>query len=111
VALFAELFNEMLVRDFAYCIYTALLACPDKLPAEPQRSGEETRKKSGGWDDNNKSQKSDEKKTESNTDNNTDKDGCSNGVKKETDKDSTSDTEVRNFFKIRYIFHSFHQLH
>jgi len=30
VSLFVELFNEMLIRDFGFCIYNALLACPDK---------------------------------------------------------------------------------
>ena len=34
VSLFAELFNEMLMRDFAFRIYRALVECPDKLKEE-----------------------------------------------------------------------------
>ena len=34
VSLFAELFNEMLMRDFAFRIYRALMESPDKLKEE-----------------------------------------------------------------------------
>lgn len=37
VSLFAELFNEMLMRDFAFRIYRALCECPEK-PAKEEVS-------------------------------------------------------------------------
>ena len=43
MSLFAELFNEMLFRDFGYCIYKALLACPVKEQGD--RKQDDSRKK------------------------------------------------------------------
>jgi len=102
VSLFAELFNEMLVRDFAYCIYSALLGCPDK-PAETQPRSDDSKKK--GRDDKTRgeSQKRDEKKTD---DNNADKDS-GNGVTKDTHKDSVGGTELKNSPEV-CVFHCFH---
>lgn len=45
VSLFAELFNEMLMRDFAFRIYRALCECPEK-PAKEEVS----RKDYSAWD-------------------------------------------------------------
>jgi len=39
VSLFAELFNEMLMRDFAFCIYKALVAAPDRREDDKKDHG------------------------------------------------------------------------
>ena len=84
VSLFAELFNEMLVRDFGFCIYNALLACPDNTQQDVKK--DDGRKK--GADKKGDSQKKDEKKC--------DKDNVDKGnieVKKEATKDRTRDDD------------------
>lgn len=73
VSLFAELFNEMLIRDFGYNIYKALSALPDKpkevIIEEKEKDKEkETKKDDGKSDDEPKEKKAkrdDESKTDS----------------------------------------------
>jgi hypothetical protein len=45
VSLFAELFNEMLMRDSAFLIYRALANIPEKPPKEKKKEKEEEKKK------------------------------------------------------------------
>ncbi|ELU05545.1 hypothetical protein CAPTEDRAFT_214786 [Capitella teleta] len=45
VSLFAELFNEMLMRDFGYNIYKALLAAPEKKEDEKEKKKEKKEEK------------------------------------------------------------------
>lgn len=67
VSLFAELFNEMLMRDFGFNIYRALFELPDKVKDDKKKREEE---KKGGGDssdkksDDAKSKKEDDKKKE-----------------------------------------------
>jgi len=88
VSLFAELINEMLIRDFAFCVYNALLACPDKARDNVKR--DDGRKK--GSDKRADSQKRDEKKSDKDNVDQRDKD--SSEVKKETKKDRDRDVDV-----------------
>ena len=45
VSLFAELFNEMLIRDFGFCIYNALVTCPHRAPVDDARHNKNDNKK------------------------------------------------------------------
>jgi malic enzyme len=45
VSLFAELFNEMLMRDSAFLIYRALANIPEKPPKEKKKEKEERKKR------------------------------------------------------------------
>ncbi|KAH9362568.1 hypothetical protein HPB48_015518 [Haemaphysalis longicornis] len=45
VSLFAELFNEMLIRDFGFNIYRALLAAPEQKEEKKKDAGKESDKK------------------------------------------------------------------
>lgn len=45
VSLFAELFNEMLMRDFAFRIYRALFECPEKPAKEEKKEKDEKKDK------------------------------------------------------------------
>lgn len=47
VSLFAELFNEMLMRDFGFNIYKALYTLPDKPKEEKEEKKKEEVKKNG----------------------------------------------------------------
>jgi len=90
VSLFAELFNEMLIRDFGFCIYKALLACPDKAQQDMKQG--DGRKK--GSDKRNDSKKQDDKKCDKDT-----VEQCNKGnveMKKEADSDRAGDDQVRN---------------
>jgi len=99
VSLFVELFNEMLVRDFAFCIYKALLACPDK--AEDDKKQDDDRKKSS--DKKNDSKKRDEKKCDKAS---ADQHHSSSvEVKKETNKDWTGDAEIKPISEV-FVAHS-----
>ena len=56
VSLFAELFNEMLMRDFGFTIYKALVAAPPKVEEKKKDSKEKDSK-----DSKDKEKKSDSK--------------------------------------------------
>jgi len=94
VSLFAELFNEMLVRDFGFCIYKALLACPDK--AQDDRKQDDDRKK--GSDKKSDSKKKDEKKCDKDDVDQRHKGSAE--VKKETNKDGTGDADVKTITEV-----------
>lgn len=89
VSLFAELFNEMLIRDFGFCIYNALLACPEK--AQEYVKQDDGRKKSS---DKMSHSKKDEKKLEK--DNVEQCDRADVETNKEANSDKVGDDEVRN---------------
>ena len=90
VSLCAELFNEMLVRDFGFCIYKAMLACPDKAQEGGKR--DDDRKK--GSDKRNESKKKEDKKSEKDSVDQHDK--VTVEVKKEANKDKDVDVEDKN---------------
>ena len=94
VSLFAELFNEMLVRDFGYCIYKALLACPEKV--HDDRKLDDDRKK--GSDKKTDGKKKDEKKSDKDNADEHHRDSVE--VKKETSEDKTGDDEVKTMTKV-----------
>lgn len=56
MSLFAELFNEMLMRDFAFCIYKALVAAPER----PQDDKKEHKSKESKDSDDKKEDKDSE---------------------------------------------------
>jgi len=45
VSLFAEQFNEMLLRDFGVCIYKSLLGCPEKVQEDEKQKASESKKR------------------------------------------------------------------
>jgi len=91
----------MLVRDFGFCIYNALLACPDKVQDGVRCS--DGRKK--GSDKRSDSQKRDEKKCDKDNVDQRDKDSVE--VKKEPSKNKAGDDEVRDFPEVMYVVHCF----
>jgi len=62
VSLFAELFNEMLIRDSAFKLYSAIQAAPERPKEEKKEKKEEKEKK-----DKDKEEKKDDKEGESST--------------------------------------------
>ena len=68
VSLFAELFNEMLMRDSGFTIYKAILEAPEKKEEEKEKKDkdkEKSRDRSGSKEPNVKKRKTeDEKKDE-----------------------------------------------
>ncbi|KAK3887369.1 hypothetical protein Pcinc_008487 [Petrolisthes cinctipes] len=70
VSLFAELFNEMLMRDFAFRIYRALCECPEKPAKEEKKEKDEKKdkekdkKEKDKKDDKEEKEKKDEKDEE-----------------------------------------------
>ncbi|XP_018897471.2 cell division cycle and apoptosis regulator protein 1 [Bemisia tabaci] len=81
ISLFAELFNEMLMRDFGFLIYHALLSAPNRSKEEDKKKNEE--KKSSSVE----SERRDKEK-EKEKDNDTEKDKS-----KEKDKDKEKEKE------------------
>ncbi|XP_043470873.1 cell division cycle and apoptosis regulator protein 1-like [Leptopilina heterotoma] len=79
VSLFAELFNEMLMRDFGFRIYRGLCSLPEK-PKEKEEDKKKDKKDEKKKDDDKKSKK-DERKDDK---------------KREGSKDKKDDKEVRN---------------
>jgi len=90
VSLFAELFNEMLIRDFGFCIYKALLACPDKAQEDMKR--DDGRKK--GSDKRSDGKKRDDKKCDKDNVEQHDKGVVE--MNKVSDNDGAGDDAVRN---------------
>ncbi|XP_050306432.1 cell division cycle and apoptosis regulator protein 1-like [Anthonomus grandis grandis] len=87
VYLFAELFNEMLMRDFGFNIFKALCQLPDKPKEEDRKKkdvDDKKEKKEGEKDENVKAETSSESKKDDK-----DKDG------KERENDKKKDREIR----------------
>lgn len=63
VSLFAELFNEMLMRDFGFNIYRALFELPDKVK-DDKKKRDDDKKSDDKKNEENKSKKDDDKKKE-----------------------------------------------
>lgn len=61
VSLFAELFNEMLMRDFAFRIYRALCECPEKPAKEEKKEKEDKKEKDKDKKDKEKKEEKEEK--------------------------------------------------
>jgi len=85
VSLFAEMFNEMLLRDFGFHIYTALMACPDRSQEDTKQDNE--RKK--GSDKRSDSKKREEKRSDKDSVDQSDKGSAD--MKKDNDKASNND--------------------
>merc|ERR1711994_1102011 len=64
VSLFAELFNEMLIRDSAFKLYSAIQSAPER-PKEEKKEKKEEKKKKKKKDKKEKEEKKDEKDGES----------------------------------------------
>ncbi|KAK2184438.1 hypothetical protein NP493_266g03046 [Ridgeia piscesae] len=112
VSLFAELFNEMLMRDFAFCIYKALVAAPDRREddkkdhgknkevkdSEERRSTARTRSHILSQEPQSKKQKTDEKKEQKEdkkkSDRKEDKKNKDDKVKDRDDRDQDQDEDV-----------------
>merc|ERR1739842_239391 len=71
VSLFAELFNEMLMRDFAFRIYRSLVEAPEKKEEKKEKEKEKDTKKD---DKKEKKKKKKKKKKEKERDRDKDKD-------------------------------------
>ncbi|XP_033736293.1 cell division cycle and apoptosis regulator protein 1-like isoform X2 [Pecten maximus] len=80
VSIFAELFNEMLMRDFGFEIYKVLVKAPEKKEEEKKDKKKEEEKKD-------KDKKSDDKSS---------KDGSSSSKKKKTDEKDRKDSEKKD---------------
>ncbi|XP_058799301.1 cell division cycle and apoptosis regulator protein 1-like isoform X2 [Phymastichus coffea] len=91
VSLFAELFNEMLMRDFGFRIYRALCSLPEK-PKEKEDDKKKDRKEDKRKDDDRKSKK-DDKKDEKKSDTKDKKDDKDAKSKDEKDKDKNDDED------------------
>ncbi|KAG4070554.1 hypothetical protein HA402_001220 [Bradysia odoriphaga] len=96
VSLFAELFNEMLIRDFGYNIYKALSALPDK-PKEvtvDEKDKDKEKEKDAKKDDAKSDDEPKEKKAKRDDDSKTDaiKPKEDTKDKKDTDKEKSVDT-------------------
>uniref|UniRef100_T1HC97 SAP domain-containing protein n=1 Tax=Rhodnius prolixus TaxID=13249 RepID=T1HC97_RHOPR len=81
VSLFAELFNEMLMRDFGFNIYKAVLAAPERPKEEKNRDKDEDRKKDKTKD------KEGEPKDKESKDSDKDKDKSKSGKDEKKDKE------------------------
>ncbi|XP_023244872.1 cell division cycle and apoptosis regulator protein 1 isoform X2 [Copidosoma floridanum] len=93
VSLFAELFNEMLMRDFGFRIYRSLYAVPEK-PKEREDDRKKDKKDDKKKDDDKKSKKDDkrdEKKSDNSKDKKDDKDAKSKSDEKDKDKNEDDD--------------------
>lgn len=88
VSLFAELFNEMLMRDFGFRIYRSLCSLPEK-PKEKEDDKKKDKKEDKKKDDDRKSKKDDKRdeKKSDNKDKKEDKDSKSKSDEKDKDKD------------------------
>lgn len=80
VSIFAELFNEMLMRDFGFEIYKVLVKAPEKKEEEKKEKKKEEEKKD-------KDKKSDEKSS---------KDGSSSSKKKKTEEKDRKDSDKKD---------------
>ncbi|KAH7983415.1 hypothetical protein HPB52_011768 [Rhipicephalus sanguineus] len=77
VSLFAELFNEMLIRDFGFNIYRALLEAPEQKEEKKKDGGKESDKKGDRRDDRKSDRRRDRKDDEKKTDDQDESDAAS----------------------------------
>ncbi|XP_008204944.1 cell division cycle and apoptosis regulator protein 1 isoform X2 [Nasonia vitripennis] len=91
VSLFAELFNEMLMRDFGFRIYRALCNLPEK-PKEKEEDKKKDKKDDKKKDDDRKSKK-DDKRDDKKSDSKDKKDDKDAKSKDEKDKDKNDDED------------------
>lgn len=99
VSLFAELFNEMLMRDFGFNIYRALHELPEKIVDKKKRDEEkksESTDKSKNDDESSKKRDA-EKKTEEDTSRDDKKDVKKDEPDKKSKKSDDSDEEEIDF--------------
>ncbi|XP_044575760.1 cell division cycle and apoptosis regulator protein 1-like isoform X2 [Cotesia glomerata] len=102
VSLFAELFNEMLMRDYGFRIYRSLCSLPEKIKEKEEDKKKDKKDdkrddkkddKEKRKDDEKKSSKKDDKKREISKDKKDDKDGKGKSDDKERDKDDDDEFE------------------
>ncbi|KAG8037133.1 hypothetical protein G9C98_004455 [Cotesia typhae] len=102
VSLFAELFNEMLMRDYGFRIYRSLCSLPEKTKEKDEDKKKDKKDdkrddkkddKEKRKDDDKKSSKKDDKKRENSKDKKDDKDGKGKSDDKERDKDDDDEFE------------------
>ncbi|CAG5106108.1 Similar to ccar1: Cell division cycle and apoptosis regulator protein 1 (Xenopus laevis) [Cotesia congregata] len=102
VSLFAELFNEMLMRDYGFRIYRSLCSLPEKTKEKEEDKKKDKKDdkrddkkddKEKRKDDEKKSSKKDDKKRENSKDKKDDKDGKGKSDDKERDKDDDEEFE------------------
>ncbi|XP_033230490.1 cell division cycle and apoptosis regulator protein 1-like isoform X2 [Belonocnema kinseyi] len=91
VSLFAELFNEMLMRDFGFRIYRSLCSLPEK-PKEKEEDKKKDKKDEKKKDDDKKIKK-DDKKREGSKDKKEDKEARSKTDDKEKEKNEDDEEE------------------
>lgn len=104
VSLFAELFNEMLIRDFGYNIYKALSALPDKPKEVTVDEKDKDKEKDAKKEDAKSDDEPKEKKAKRDDDNKTDavkSKGEEAKDKKETDKEKSIDTADKDKKAVR----------
>ncbi|XP_014220256.1 cell division cycle and apoptosis regulator protein 1-like [Trichogramma pretiosum] len=92
VSLFAELFNEMLMRDFGFRIYRSLFSLPEK-PKEKEEEKKKDKKDDKKKEDDRKSSKKDDKKDEKKADSCKDKRDDKDTKSKNDDKDKDKNDE------------------
>uniref|UniRef100_L7M9A1 Putative cell-cycle and apoptosis regulatory protein 1 strongylocentrotus purpuratus n=1 Tax=Rhipicephalus pulchellus TaxID=72859 RepID=L7M9A1_RHIPC len=95
VSLFAELFNEMLIRDFGFNIYRALLEAPEQKEEKKKDGGKESDKKSDRRDDRKSDRRRDRKDDEKKTDDQDESDAASEQSDGEGDSEENKEKRVR----------------
>ncbi|XP_049274247.1 cell division cycle and apoptosis regulator protein 1 isoform X2 [Rhipicephalus sanguineus] len=95
VSLFAELFNEMLIRDFGFNIYRALLEAPEQKEEKKKDGGKESDKKGDRRDDRKSDRRRDRKDDEKKTDDQDESDAASEQSDGEGDSEENKEKRVR----------------
>ncbi|EEZ98940.2 cell division cycle and apoptosis regulator protein 1 [Tribolium castaneum] len=116
VSLFAELFNEMLMRDFGFNIYRALYELPDKIKDEKKKrddekkSDDKNKKEDEKKKDEEKSEESEKKKKDDKKSDDSEEDeeyDDEEGKDKKKDKEKKKKERVKMFTKDKHLLLSF----
>lgn len=116
VSLFAELFNEMLMRDFGFRIYRSLSNLPEKTKEKDEEKKKEKRddkkddkRKEDEKKSSKKDEKRDDKKREESKDKRDDKDSRNKADEKDREKnededeDEEDESDVRTYYSYHFI--------